>query len=220
VAKTLGPEPEDRFFYITLYNETYTMPALPEGADGEAMKAGVLTGLYRFQERDPALSRQASICFSGPMWQAADEARRLLAEHWGVGCDTWSATSWSTLRADAIGVERWNRLHPADEPRLPFVTTALGFGGAPVVAVTDYMRAVPDQISRWVRRPFVSLGTDGFGRSDARPALRRHFEIDTGHLVVAVLSSLARTGEASPDEVTDAIRRFGIDPDVPEPFTV
>ena len=220
VAKTLGPEPEDRFFYITLYNETYTMPALPEGADGEAMKAGVLTGLYRFQERDPALSRQASICFSGPMWQAADEARRLLAEHWGVGCDTWSATSWSTLRADAISVERWNRLHPADEPRRPFVTTALGSGSAPVVAVTDYMRAVPDQISRWVRRPFVSLGTDGFGRSDARPALRRHFEIDTGHVGVAVMSSLARTGEASPDEVTDAIRRFGIDPDVPEPFTV
>jgi pyruvate dehydrogenase E1 component len=220
VAKTIGPDVEDRFFYITLYNETYTMPALAERADGEAIKTGVLAGLYRFQERDPALSRQASICFSGPMWQAADEARRLLAEHWGVGCDTWSATSWSTLRADAIGVERWNRLHPADEPRLPFVTTALGFGGAPVVAVTDYMRAVPDQISRWVRRPFVSLGTDGFGRSDARPALRRHFEIDTGHVVVAVLSALAQAGEASPDEVTDAIRRFGIDPDVPEPFTV
>jgi pyruvate dehydrogenase E1 component len=153
------------------------------------------------------------------MWQAADEARRLLAEDWGVGCDTWSVTSWSTLRADAIGVERWNRLHPADDPRRPVVTSELGYGSSPVVAVTDYMRAVPDQVSRWVHRPFVSLGTDGFGRSDARPALRHHFEVDAGHVVVAVLSSLVRTGEATADEVAVAIKRFGIDPDAAAPFT-
>jgi pyruvate dehydrogenase E1 component len=219
VAKTIGPDAEDRFFYITLYNENYPMPALPEGEEGEAIKAGVLRGLYRFQPRDEGLGRQATICFSGPMWQAADDARRLLAEDWGVGCDTWSVTSWATLRSDAISVERWNRLHPAGDPRRPFVTTELGYGSAPVVAVTDYMRAVPDQVARWVHRPFVSLGTDGFGRSDARPALRHHFEVDAGHVVVAVLSSLARTGEATSGEVAVAIKRFGIDPEATEPFT-
>src|ERR1700728_772719 len=219
VAKTIGPDAEDRFFYITLYNENYTMPALPEGAEGDAIKAGVLRGLYRFQERDDTLARQATICFSGPMWQAADEARRLLAEHWGIGCDTWSVTSWASLRTDAISVERWNRLHPGQDPRRPIVTTELGYGSSPVVAVTDYMRAVPDQVARWVHRPFVSLGTDGFGRSDARPALRRYFEGDAGHVVVAVLSSLAKTGEASADEVAEAITRFGIDPETAEPYS-
>jgi pyruvate dehydrogenase E1 component len=219
VAKTVGPDAEDRFFYITLYNENYPMPALPEGAEGDAVKAGVLRGLYRFQPPDEELARHATICFSGPMWQAADEARRLLAQDWGVGCDTWSVTSWATLRSDAIRVERWNRLHPASDPRRPVVTAELGYGSSPVIAVTDYMRAVPDQVARWVRRPFVSLGTDGFGRSDARPALRHHFEVDAGHVVVAVLSSLARTGEATSDEVTDAIDRFDIDPEASEPFT-
>jgi len=218
VAKTIGPDAEDRFFYITLYNDNYPMPALPEGEPGDTIKAGVLRGLYRFQERDETLARQATICFSGPMWQAADEARRLLGELWGIGCDTWSATSWSTLRSDAISVERWNRLHPGEDPRRPVVTTELGYGSTPVVAVTDYMRAIPDQVARWVHRPYVSLGTDGFGRSDARPALRHHFEVDAGHIVVAVLSSLARTGEATPDEVSDAIKRFGIDPEAAEPF--
>jgi len=218
VAKTIGPDTEDRFFYITLYNDNYPMPALAEGEPGDAIKAGVLRGMYRFQARDESLPRQATICFSGPMWQAADEARRLLAEHWRVGCDTWSVTSWATLRSDAISVERWNRLHPAEDPRRAVVTTELGYGSTPVVAVTDYMRAVPDQVARWVYRPYVSLGTDGFGRSDARPALRRHFEVDTGHVVVAVLASLARTGEATADEVTEAIGRFGIDPEAAEPF--
>jgi pyruvate dehydrogenase E1 component len=218
VTKTLGADPEDRFFYITLYNENYPMPPLPEGTRGEEIKRGVLRGLYRFEDRDEQPDRRATICFSGPMWQIAQEARRLLAEHYGVGCDTWSATSWATLRQDAIEVERWNRLHPHDEHRRPFVTTELGSGSTPVVAVTDYMRAVPDQVSRWVERPFVSLGTDGFGRSDARPALRHYFEVDAGHVVVAVLTELARGGEVTADEVQDAIGRFGIDADAMAPF--
>ncbi len=220
VAKTLGPEAEDRFFYITLYNENYPMPALPEGAEGDAIKAGILKGMYRFRARDSAHERKASICFSGTMWQAAEEARQLLAEHWGVDCDTWSVTSWSTLRADAIGAERWNRLHPGADRRVPLVSTELGSDEWPVVAVTEYMRAVPDQVARWLHRPFVSLGTDGFGRSDARPALRRYFEVDTGHIVVAVLSALAADGRASTDEVAQAIERFGIAPDAAPPFTL
>ncbi len=220
VAKTVGPDPEDRFFYITLYNENYPMPGLPEGAEGDAIKEGILRGIYRFRTRDESLERRASICFSGTMWQAADEARALLAEHWGVACDTWSVTSWSALRTDAITAERWNRLHPGAQLRVPVVSSELGDDQWPVVAVTEYMRAVPDQVARWVRRPFTSLGTDGFGRSDARPALRRYFEIDTGHLVVAVLSALALEGLASEEEVTEAIERFGISADTTPPFAL
>jgi len=220
IRRILGPEPEDRFWYLTLYNENYRMPPLPEGPAGDGVRSGVLKGMYRFAEPAdlPPGGRRASICFSGPMWQVAMEARALLAEEWGVSVDTWSTTSWSELRRSGIETERWNRLHPASPRRVPYVTQALGSGGSPVVAVTDYMRAVPDQIAPFVDRPFLSLGTDGFGRSDARPALRRHFEIDAGHVVVATLSQLCAAGQARPDEVDAAIARYGIDPDSGVPF--
>ncbi len=219
VARMFGPSPEDRFWYITLYNENYAMPPLPEGPGGDEIRRGVIEGLYRYADRPPTGgTRQATLCFSGPLWQAAMEARELLAEEWGVAADAWSATSWTTLRQDAMSAERWNRLHPGAEPRVPVVTAKLGADGGPIVAVSDFMRAVPDQVSRWVDRPFTSLGTDGFGRSDARETLRRYFEVDTAHLVVAVLASLARQGRGSPDEVAAAIRRFDIDPDAVDPF--
>ena len=121
---------------------------------------------------------------------------------------------------DAIAVERWNRLHPDDPPRRPYVTDVLGRDRGPVVAVTDFMRAVPDQIARWVPRPFTSLGTDGFGRSDARDALRRYFEVDAAHVVVAVLAALAADGTVDRAAVAKAISRYGIDPDAVEPFAV
>ena len=219
IRRTMGPDPEDRFWYLTLYNENYRMPAIPTGPEGDAVRRGIVDGLYRFAAPpEEAGPRRATICFSGPMWQMAMEARDLLAERWGVAVDTWSATSWTSLRTDALSAERSNRLHPTEPPRVPLVTKALSGGTGPVVAVTDYMRAVPDQVSRWIGRPFTSLGTDGFGRSDARSALRRHFEVDTGHVVVAVLAGLAATGDADPSEVAKAIRQFGIDPDVEEPF--
>jgi pyruvate dehydrogenase E1 component len=218
VTRMLGPDPEDRFFYLTLYNEAYPMPALPEGPAGEAVRAGVLAGIYRYAGPVEGAGRHASLLFSGPMWQAAAEARDLLAEHWGVAADTWSVTSWATLRMDALEAERHHRLHPTAAPRVPTVTAALSSGRGPVVAVTDYMRAVPDQLARWIGRPFVSLGTDGFGLSDARPALRRHFEVDAAHVVVATLSALADAGQATKEEVAEAITRFGIDPDRRAPF--
>ena len=222
VTKMLGPEPEDRFWYLTLYNETYAMPPLPEGQAGDEVRHGVIRGLYRFagpaDVPDPRAT--ASLCFSGPMWQVAMEARRLLAEGWGIAADAWSATSWTTVRQDAVSAERWNRLHPDQPGRVPYVTELLGQGQGPVVAVSDYMRAVPDQIARWVPRPFTSLGTDGFGRSDAREALRRYFEVDAAHVVVAVLSALAADGTVDRSVVTEAISRFGIDPDAAEPFSV
>ncbi|MGH8981923.1 MAG: transketolase-like TK C-terminal-containing protein, partial [Acidimicrobiales bacterium] len=226
VRRMMGEHPEDRFWYITLYNENYPMPPMPEGAAGEAVRAGILQGIYRFAEPAAVPSAngsdplRASVCFSGPMWQVALEARRMLAEEWRVSVDAWSTTSWATLRTDAISCERWNRLHPRSPRRTPYVSDVLGEGTDPVVAVTDYMRAVPDQVSRWVRRPFTSLGTDGFGRSDARASLRRHFEVDATHVVVAVLDALRANGTVEPQAVADAISRYGIDADAVAPFAV
>jgi pyruvate dehydrogenase E1 component len=127
-------------------------------------------------------------------------------------------TSWTSLRTDALQTERWNRLHPESEPRTAVITAALGTGADPVVAITDYMRAVPDQVARFVDRPYGSLGTDGFGRSDARGALRSYFEVDAAHLVVAVLQQLALGGRIEPSVVAGAIADLGIDPSRLAPF--
>jgi pyruvate dehydrogenase E1 component len=234
ITKIMGPNPEDRFWYLTLYNENYPMPPLPEGDAGDAVRAGILRGMYRFAEPAEVAEagagaahasgsagalRRATLLFSGPMWQVAMEARTMLASDWGVSADAWSVTSYTELREDALSVERANRLHPHAERAVPFVSRSLEDGPGPVVAVTDYLRAVPDQVARWVPRPFTSLGTDGFGRSDTRAALRRFFEVDAAHLVVAVLSALAETGDAKSDEVAEAISRYEIDADSADPWT-
>src|SRR5262249_23519708 len=145
-------------------------------------------------------SRHARILFSGTAWRAAMDAQNVLAEHHDVAAECWSATSYKCLRDDALETERWNRLHPSDAPRVPFVAQTLNGLGGPTIAVTDFIKAVPDQIARWVQGPYLSLGTDGYGRSDTREALRRHFEVDAGHLVVATLSALALMGEAKSEE--------------------
>ncbi|HVA06894.1 MAG TPA: pyruvate dehydrogenase (acetyl-transferring), homodimeric type [Acidimicrobiales bacterium] len=226
VRKTLGPDPVDEFWYLTLYNENYVMPPLPKGKEGDAIRKSILQGMYQFAgaaEVSPGGNghpRHATLLFSGPMWQAAMEARQILAEQWGVGVDAWSVTSYSQLRADALGTERWNRLHPTDPPRTPMVQSALGDSPGPVVAVTDFIRAIPDQVARWVERPFTSLGTDGFGRSDTRRALRRFFEIDAAHIVIAVLSGLVQHGDGKPDEVAQAIAAFGVDPESVPPWAI
>jgi pyruvate dehydrogenase E1 component len=154
------------------------------------------------------------------MWRMAAEAQEMLASRWGVAVDTWAVTSWNSLRTDALDAERWNRLHGEATGRAAVVTEALGSGPAPVVAITDYVRAVPDQVARFIDRPYTSLGTDGFGRSDARDALRSHFEVDTAHLVVAVLSELARGGQIKGSVVTDAISALGIDGERAAPFLI
>ncbi len=221
ISRIMGPAPEDRFWYLTLYNETYPMPALPEGEVGATITRGIIEGIYRYSaapETDGDL--RASLCFSGPMWSVAQRAQAMLAEKWGVAADTWAVTSWSSLRNDALEVERWNRLHPTQKPRRPLVSQALGSGSDPVVAITDYVRSVPDQVARFVERPYLSLGTDGFGRSDAREALRGHFEVDLAHLVIAVLSQLARAGRLEPSVVEDAITEFGVDVTRVSPFAV
>jgi pyruvate dehydrogenase complex dehydrogenase (E1) component len=343
ITRILGPDPEDRFWYLTLYNETYPMPPLPEGPEGERIRQGIVNGIYQFSagpdldadldadtdadldggtgahadsdsgtwvaattgshagtwagtdtgagtepgtdfgphggteteenyggaqtgaaygvtesgtepggtesggtesggtesggtehggtehggtehdgaetgEAETGTGLRASLCFSGPMWSVAHEAQEILAGRWGVSADTWAVTSWSRLRTDALEVERWNRLHPGEEPRRPLVTQVLGAGPHPVVAITDYMRAVPDQVSRFIERPYTSLGTDGFGRSDARDALREHFEVDAAHLVLAVLSELARGGQLPYATVDAAISELGLDPSGVAPF--
>ena len=223
VSEMLGATPRDRFWYLTLYNETYPMPPLPQGVDGEEVRRGIIDGIYRFNaapDTNGDKELRASLCFSGPMWKVAMDAQHILAERYGVAADTWAVTSWTNLRTEALEVERWNRLHPEAQPRTANITATLGAGPDPVVAITDYMRSVPDQVARFVDRPYASLGTDGFGRSDARDALRSYFEVDSAHLVVAVLQQLALGGRLQTSVVAEAIAEFGIDSDGDPPFVV
>jgi pyruvate dehydrogenase E1 component len=162
---------------------------------------------------------RATLLFSGSAWQSVMEARRMLISEWDVDADAWSVTSYKSLREEAISVERWNRLHPDESERTPFVTERLLESAGPIVAVTDFMRSVPDQVSRWMPRRFTSLGTDGFGRSDTREVLRRFFEVDAAHVVVAALHGLALDGGLPEGVVADAIERYGIDPDGADPWS-
>jgi pyruvate dehydrogenase E1 component len=206
-------ETPDVLYYLTLYNENYPMPPMPESTGDRSVADGVIDGLYRWAAAPDGPSKRATILFSGSAQGAAREAQAELAERWDVAADLWSATSYKRLREQALDVERWNRLHPGEAQRTPMVTDLLAGGDGPVVAVSDFMAAVPDQIGRWVGRPWSVLGTDGFGRSDTREQLRRWFEVDTGHLVVATLAALAASGEVKSEVVADAIRHHGIDPD-------
>jgi pyruvate dehydrogenase E1 component len=205
---------DDVFYYLTLYNENYAMAACPDGVDDEA----IMAGLYRFAPAPEGHTHHASVLFSGVMQGNAREAVAELAEHYDVGAELWSATSYKKLREQALEVERHNHLHPGDEPATPLVTQLLSPGEGPIVAVSDHMRLVPDQVARWIPRPWRVLGTDGFGRSDTREALRSFFEIDAGNIVVATLSGLAETGAVSGAVVQDAIKRYGIDPALSPPW--
>jgi pyruvate dehydrogenase E1 component len=215
IERMYGPEPEDCFYYITLYNENYPMPAMPEGVE-----EGIVRGLYRFRPSPAAGvdgARPAQILASGTAMLAALDAQQILADEYGVAADVWSATSYKMLREEALTTERWNRLHPTEPARTPYVTGLLRESEGPIVAVTDFMKAVPDQIARFAPQPFASLGTDGYGYSDTRVALRRHFEVDAPSIVVAVLHGLAETEAVKAEVVQEAIARFDIDPDREDP---
>jgi pyruvate dehydrogenase E1 component len=203
-----GPDEEDVFYYLTLYNENYEMPARPDGITD----ADITQGLYRWAPAPDGVDHRATILFSGPAQAAARHAQTDLAEHHGIGVDLWSATSYKRLREDALVAERHNRLFPDEEPHVPLVTRLLADRPGPVIAVSDYMKLVPDQIARWVPGPFVPLGTDGFGRSDTREALRRFFEVDAPHTVVATLAALDDT-----DGVRKALDRYDLTPDPLDP---
>jgi pyruvate dehydrogenase E1 component len=200
------PQGEDVFYYLTLYNEPYQQPVEPAELDVD----GLLKGLYRYAEA-PEVEGEApgaQILASGVGVRWALEAQRMLAEEWGVAADVWSATSWTELRREAIACEEWNLLHPDGDQRVPYVTQTLDGQPGPVVAVSDFMRAVPDQISQWVPADYSSLGTDGYGFSDTRAAARRFFHVDAASITLAVLTRLARIGEIKPEVLQRAIERY------------
>ena len=205
---------DDNSYYLTLYNENYQQPKKPEGIND-----GIIAGMYRFAEAPAETRYRTTILFSGSAHTAAREAQKILFERYGVGAELWSVTSYKKLREEALEVERWNRLHPGQERRAPLVSRLLALTRGPIVAVTDYMHAVPDQISRWAPRRFITLGTDGYGRSDTREAVRRFFETDEASVTVAALSGLVETGEMEAALVDEAIRTFGLDPDSAAPWT-
>ncbi len=205
---------DDVFYYLTIYNENYPQPVRADHVSDE----DILSGLYRYDPGPDGLEHRATLLFSGPAHRAAAEAQSLLAEHYGVGAELWSATSYKTLREDALDAERWGRLHPGAQPRLPEVTRKLEESQGPVVATTDYMAMVADQVARWVPRRYTALGTDGYGRSDTREALRRFFEVDAAHVTIAVLAGLAAEGSLKASVVGDAIRRFDVNPEAVNPL--
>ncbi|MBV9846204.1 MAG: pyruvate dehydrogenase (acetyl-transferring), homodimeric type [Kutzneria sp.] len=207
LRRMYGDDPENIFYYLTIYNEPYRQPAEPEGLDVE----GLLRGLYRYAVAPGPSGPRAQILVSGVTMPDALKAQRLLAEEWGVQADVWSATSWSELRREAVDVDRHNMLHPEAEPRVPYVTQVLAEAAGPIVAVSDWMRAVPDLIRPWVPTDMVTLGTDGFGFSDTRPAARRHFLVDAESIAVAVLTALAHRGEVEQSAPAAASRRYQID---------
>ena len=210
-----GTRNEDVFYYLTLYNENYPMPAAPAR---EGIGAEIVRGLYHWQD-SPEAAVKATLLFSGSAHTAVRDAARELLEHYGVGCELWSATSYKTLREDGLAVERWNRLHPDSHQRTPLVAELLQNSQGPIVAATDFMKIVPEQVARFIPgRQFVPLGTDGMGRSDTREALRRHFEVDTASVVIATLAALAKDGTIEPALVKDALGRYGIDGDAADPY--
>ncbi|MEO9221610.1 MAG: hypothetical protein ABI251_07505, partial [Mycobacteriaceae bacterium] len=194
------------FYYITLYNEPYPQPAEPENVDVD----GILKGLYRYQQAGASTGPRAQVLASGVGMPWALRAQQLLADDWGVGADVWSVTSWTELRRDGVECEQESLLNPGAEKRVPYVTEVLADVAGPVVAVSDWMRAVPDMIRQWVPGDYVTLGTDGFGFSDTRPAARRVFAVDAESVVVAVLSALGASGEVETKLAVEAAERYKI----------
>ena len=201
-------EGEDIVYYLCLYNEPYPQPPKPQGVD-----EGIVKGLYLFRQSPTEKSNHAQLLGSGSILQEVLRAQELLAENHDVAADVWSATSYQQLRADAMDAERWNRLHPEEAPRQPYITDLLESAEGPVIAASDFVKAVPDQVGRWIPGLFLPLGTDGFGRSDARKELRRFFEVDAEHITVATLAALAQAGDIKPEAVTEAIARYELDPE-------
>jgi pyruvate dehydrogenase E1 component len=212
-------EQQDVFFYITLMNENYPHPAMPEG-----VQEGILRGIYRLADAGSPRSRKPRIQLlgSGTILREVEAAAALLAEDFGVLADVWSVTSFTELRRDGIETERWNTLHPTKRARVPFLTAALSDSRGPVVAATDYVRSYPDMIRAWVPsgRLYRTLGTDGFGRSDFRKALRSFFEVDRYHVVVSALKALADSGALDTELVGEAIAKYGIDTEAPIPTSL
>jgi len=210
-------EQEDVYYYITVMNENYAHPALPEGVE-----AGILKGMYLLRASNSKAKARVQLMGSGTILREVLAAAELLESDWGVGADVWSATSFTELRRDGLAAERWNLLHPEATPRVPYVAACLAKHKGPVVAASDYMKIFADQVRPFIPRERVYrvLGTDGFGRSDSRAKLREFFEVNRSFVVLAALSALAEQGEGKTKTVLDAMRKYGIDPEKPDPTKV
>ena len=201
---------EDCFFYIMMYNEDYAMPSMPEGS-----AEGILRGMYKLK---PAAGEAVAQLFgSGPILNEVLRAQEILATKYGVHADVWSVTSYTELRRDALAVERWNRLHPVEKEKTPYLLTALGDTKGPIIAASDYMKSMPDLLSPWLPSRIVALGTDGFGRSDNREHLRRHFEVSAEAIAGATLSKLAREDKFKAKAAQKAMEELGIDVEAADP---
>jgi pyruvate dehydrogenase E1 component len=203
LRRMYGEEPENVFYYLTIYNEPYVQPAEPDGVDVD----GILRGMHLISEGSGDGPR-VQLLASGVGVNWALRAQELLRDDWGVQSDVWSVTSWNELRRDGLAADRHNLLHPDDEPQVAYVTQRLAGRPGPVIAVSDWMRAVQDQISEWVPQEFTSLGTDGWGMSDTRGALRRHFLVDAESITVQTLTMLAKSGEFDQAQLAGAIERY------------
>jgi len=208
-------EREDLFYYITLYNENYAQAPMPEGSE-----EGILKGIYLFAKSSVAKPKaRVQLLGSGSILTEAIQAQQILAEKYNVAADVWSVTSYNELRREALKIERWNRLHPAEPAKVPYIQQVLGGTEGPVIAASDFMKSVQDQIAPWVPGRYLPLGADGFGRSDNREYLRAHFEVNAVSIAAAALSKLARDGKFDPKKAARAIVDLGIDPDKPDSAT-
>jgi pyruvate dehydrogenase E1 component len=206
---------ESIFYYLTVMNEQYAMPPMPEG-----VRDGILKGLYRFRATStPDRAARAQLFGSGAILPEVIKAQEILESKYSVGADVWSVTSYSELYRDGHAAERWNLLHPGETPRVPFVTQCLSDAPGVLVAASDYVKALPDSIDRWLPRPLTTLGTDGFGRSENRAGLRDFFEVDYRYIVVATLGALAREGKIDVSVVQQAIKTHNINPEKSNPAT-
>ncbi len=205
-------EQEDVFYYVTAMNENYTHPAMPKGAE-----AGIIKGMYLFSEGGKKKKR-VQLMGSGTILREVIAAAEMLDKEWGVDADVWSATSFTELAREARDCDRWNRLHPSAKPKVSYVAQQLEGRQGPVIAATDYIQAYADQIRKWVPARYEVLGTDGFGRSDTRAQLRKHFEVNSFHVVVAALKALADEGALPAAKVDEAIKKYGINPDKTNPL--
>ncbi|MGB5627735.1 MAG: pyruvate dehydrogenase (acetyl-transferring), homodimeric type [Woeseiaceae bacterium] len=208
-------EQEDVFYYITCMNENYAHPPMPAGVED-----GILRGMYLLDVNQSPGKIRVQLMGSGTILREVIAAAELLMDDFGIPADVWSVTSFNELRRDALEIERWNHLHPDEPQRLSYVEKCFGNRPGPYIAATDYMKIVADQIQRWVPGRFYSLGTDGYGRSDARRALREHFEVDRRFIAVTALTALVEDGALDKKTVTAAIKKYGIDPDRPDPVTL
>jgi pyruvate dehydrogenase E1 component len=204
-------EQEDVYYYLTVMNENYPHPDMPAGAE-----QGILKGMYPLRESDAGGPR-VQLLGSGTILREVLAGADLLAEDFGVAADVWSVTSFTELRREGLDCRRWNMLHPGSDARVSYVEQSLAGRDGPVIAATDYIRTYADQIRAFVPARYVVLGTDGFGRSDTRRQLRKFFEVDRRYIAVAALSALAEEKRIPAATAIEAIRKYGIDPEAPNP---